>query len=100
MYIVYMYVYCVCMYVYYVCMYVYYVCMYIMCVCMYIMCVCMYIVCAMYYIVLCVLSCRYEGSIKVNINITTMAEIAPWEPGTECIGKYNFPGSASHVSWG
>ena len=21
-----------------------------------------------------------------------------WEPGTECVGKYNFPGSASHVS--
>ena len=21
-----------------------------------------------------------------------------WEAGTECIGKYNFPGSAAHVS--
>ena len=21
-----------------------------------------------------------------------------WAPGTECVGKYNFPGSASHVS--
>ena len=20
-----------------------------------------------------------------------------WQPGTECVGKYNFPGSASHV---
>jgi len=28
-----------------------------------------------------------------------MAEVAPWGPGTECIGKYNFPGSAAHVSW-
>ena len=23
-----------------------------------------------------------------------------WAPGTECVGKYNFPGSASHVSMG
>ena len=27
-----------------------------------------------------------------------MSQNKGWEPGTECVGKYNFPGSASHVS--
>lgn len=27
-----------------------------------------------------------------------MAKIDTWEAGTECVGKYNFPGSATHVS--
>lgn len=32
----------------------------------------------------------------VLVQLSEMAET--WEAGTECVGKYNFPGSATHVS--